>query len=96
LSFDSSPFAGFWFSFNRFSARLVLGVAAARSTHSGVLVAGIAGLVAGALSMAAGECISVHSQADTEKAELALERAELETPGPGLNQDSLFARLRIP
>jgi VIT1/CCC1 family predicted Fe2+/Mn2+ transporter len=63
------------------TASLVLGVAAANSTHSNVLVAGIAGLVAGAMSMAAGEYVSVHSQADTEQAELARERAELETDG---------------
>jgi VIT1/CCC1 family predicted Fe2+/Mn2+ transporter len=61
------------------TASLVLGVAAAHSTHSNILVAGIAGLVAGAMSMAAGEYVSVHSQADTEQAELARERAELET-----------------
>ncbi len=60
------------------TASLVLGVAAAHSTHSSVLVAGIAGLVAGAMSMAAGEYVSVHSQADTERAELKREREELE------------------
>jgi VIT1/CCC1 family predicted Fe2+/Mn2+ transporter len=59
------------------TASLVLGVAAAHATHSNVLVAGTAGLVAGAMSMAAGEYVSVHSQADTEQADLALERAEL-------------------
>ena len=47
------------------TASLVLGVAAADGTHSNVLVAGVAGLVAGAMSMAAGEYVSVHSQADT-------------------------------
>jgi VIT1/CCC1 family predicted Fe2+/Mn2+ transporter len=51
------------------TASLVLGVAAAHATHSNVLVAGVAGLVAGAMSMAAGEYVSVHSQADTEQAE---------------------------
>lgn len=61
------------------TASLVLGVAAAHATHSGILVAGIAGMVAGAMSMAAGEYVSVHSQADTEQAELARERAELDT-----------------
>jgi len=45
--------------------------------HSNVVVAGVAGLVAGAMAMAAGEYVSVHSQADTEQADLALERAEL-------------------
>jgi VIT1/CCC1 family predicted Fe2+/Mn2+ transporter len=59
------------------TASLVLGVAAAHATHSAVLVAGTAGLVAGAMSMAAGEYVSVHSQADTEKADLKLERDEL-------------------
>jgi VIT1/CCC1 family predicted Fe2+/Mn2+ transporter len=59
------------------TASLVLGVAAAHSTHSDVLVAGVAGLVAGSMSMAAGEYVSVHSQADTEHADLARERAEL-------------------
>lgn len=61
------------------TASLLLGVAAAGSNHAGVLVAGIAGLVAGAMSMAAGEYVSVHSQADTEKADLARERDELES-----------------
>ncbi len=60
------------------SASLVLGVAAAQSTHSTILVAGTAGLVAGAMSMAAGEYVSVHSQADTEQAELERELAELD------------------
>jgi vacuolar iron transporter family protein len=59
------------------TASLVIGVAAAQTPHSGILVAGLAGLVAGAMSMAAGEYVSVHSQADTEKADLARERAEL-------------------
>ena len=58
------------------TSSLVLGVAAARATHRSVLVAGVAGLVAGAMSMAAGEYVSVHSQADTEQADLAIERAE--------------------
>src|SRR5450755_2527836 len=58
------------------TSSLVLGVAAAHATHSNVLVAGVAGLVAGAMSMAAGECVSVRSQADTEQAELKIERAE--------------------
>jgi vacuolar iron transporter family protein len=61
------------------TASLVVGVAAASSSHSSILVTGVAGLVAGAMSMAAGEYVSVHSQADTEKADLARERIELET-----------------
>jgi VIT1/CCC1 family predicted Fe2+/Mn2+ transporter len=59
------------------TASLVIGVAAAGSSQGIVLVSGVAGLVAGAMSMAAGEFVSVHSQADTEKADLARERAEL-------------------
>lgn len=61
------------------TASLVLGVAAAGATRKGVIVAGMAGLVAGAMSMAAGEYVSVSSQADTEEADLALERRELAT-----------------
>ena len=59
------------------TASLVLGVAAAHGTMASILIAGGAGLVAGAMSMAAGEYVSVHSQADTEQAELEKERAEL-------------------
>jgi VIT1/CCC1 family predicted Fe2+/Mn2+ transporter len=59
------------------TASLLLGVSAANATHSDVLIAGVAGLVAGAMSMAAGEYVSVQSQADTEEADLALERTEL-------------------
>lgn len=59
------------------TASLVLGVAAAGATHPNVMLAGTAGLVAGAMSMAAGEYVSVHSQADTERAGLELERREL-------------------
>jgi len=59
------------------TSSLVLGVAASHATHSSILIAGIAGLVAGAMSMATGEYVSVHSQADTEKATLEQERAEL-------------------
>ncbi len=60
------------------TASLVLGVAAAQGSRSSVLVAGVAGLVAGAMSMAAGEYVSVHSQSDTEKADLERERHELQ------------------
>jgi VIT1/CCC1 family predicted Fe2+/Mn2+ transporter len=59
------------------TASLVLGVAAAHATHANILVAGVAGLVAGAMSMAAGEYVSVYSQADTEQADLERERKEL-------------------
>ncbi|MFA6311641.1 MAG: VIT family protein [Sterolibacterium sp.] len=60
------------------TASLVVGVAAAGASQATILLTGVAGLVAGAMSMAAGEYVSVHSQADTEKADLARERAELE------------------
>jgi VIT1/CCC1 family predicted Fe2+/Mn2+ transporter len=59
------------------TASLVVGVAAADASRGDVLIAGVAGLVAGALSMAAGEYVSVSSQADTERADLARERREL-------------------
>ena len=61
------------------TASLVLGVAAAGTSQTGILVAGVAGLVAGAMSMAAGEYVSVSSQSDTERADLARERVELST-----------------
>jgi len=60
------------------TASLVVGVAAADTGRGGILVAGIAGLVAGAMSMAAGEYVSVSSQSDTEKADLVRERRELQ------------------
>jgi vacuolar iron transporter family protein len=69
------------------TSSLVLGVAAAHATHSNILVAGVAGLVAGAMSMAAGEYVSVHSQADTEEAELELERAELKADDKGEHKE---------
>lgn len=58
------------------TSSLVLGVATAHGTHGSILVAGVAGLVAGSMSMAAGEYVSVHSQADTERADLDREKAE--------------------
>ena len=64
------------------TASLVVGVAAAHAAHGEVLVAGVAGLVAGAMSMAAGEYVSVSSQADTEKADLSRERKELDSDEP--------------
>ena len=63
------------------TASLILGVAAASATQGPVLVAGVAGLVAGAMSMAAGEYVSVSSQSDTEQADIARERIELATDG---------------
>jgi VIT1/CCC1 family predicted Fe2+/Mn2+ transporter len=62
---------------------LVIGVAAANASRSAVVTAGIAGLIAGAMSMAAGEYVSVSSQADSERADLARERSELETDDAG-------------
>ncbi len=59
------------------TASLIVGVAAANTSHENILLTGIAGLVAGAMSMASGEYVSVSSQADTENADLARERAEL-------------------
>ena len=70
------------------TASLVVGVAAADATHQDVLIAGVAGLVAGALSMAAGEYVSVSSQADTEQADLKRERHELATQ-PEAEEDEL-------
>lgn len=61
------------------TASLIVGVAAASASASEVLVAGVAGLVAGAMSMAAGEYVSVSSQSDTEQADIARERSELAT-----------------
>jgi len=60
------------------TASLIVGVAAANASHESILLAGTAGLVAGAMSMAAGEYVSVSSQSDTEKADLAIERRSLE------------------
>ena len=69
------------------TASLVLGVAAAHASHSNILVAGVAGLTAGAMSMAAGEYVSVHSQADTERADLELERRELDVDDKGEHKE---------
>lgn len=63
------------------TASLIVGVAASSTTHGGVIVAGVAGLVAGAMSMAAGEFVSVSSQADTEQADITRERQELASDG---------------
>jgi VIT1/CCC1 family predicted Fe2+/Mn2+ transporter len=72
------------------TASLIVGVAAAATTQSEVLIAGIAGLVAGAMSMAAGEYVSVSSQSDTERADLARERKEL-SESPEFELDELAA-----
>lgn len=69
------------------TASLIVGVAAAQAATGDILLAGIAGLVAGAMSMAAGEYVSVSSQSDTEKADLAREKAELEkSPQAEINE----------
>ena len=65
------------------TASLVVGVAASHATHGNVLVAGVAGLVAGAMSMGAGEYVSVSSQADTERADIEKERSELVADAEG-------------
>jgi VIT1/CCC1 family predicted Fe2+/Mn2+ transporter len=70
------------------TASLVVGVAAAAATRQQILVAGVAGVVAGALSMAAGEYVSVSSQSDTERADLNLEKRELATQ-PQVEEDEL-------
>lgn len=72
------------------TASLVVGVAAASSSQGNIVLTGVAGLVAGAMSMAAGEYVSVHSQADTEKADLAREAAELKKD-PAAEQRELAA-----
>ena len=69
------------------TASLVLGVAAAHAAHNDVLLTGVAGLVAGAMSMAAGEYVSVRSQADTEKAALDMERREIESDSEGEHRE---------
>jgi VIT1/CCC1 family predicted Fe2+/Mn2+ transporter len=69
------------------TASLIIGVAAANATHDSVMVAGVAGLVAGAMSMAAGEYVSVRSQADSEQAALDMERRELATDSKGEHRE---------
>ncbi len=63
------------------TASLLIGVAAAHASHRGIMVAGVSGLIAGAMAMAAGEYVSVSSQADTERADLAIESKGLEDDG---------------
>jgi vacuolar iron transporter family protein len=69
------------------TASLVLGVATSHASHGSILVAGVAGLVAGSMSMAAGEYVSVHSQADIEQADLDLERHQLKTDNKGEHRE---------
>src|SRR5690242_11103135 len=75
------------------TASLILGVASAAASSSNVLLTGVAGLVAGAMSMAAGEYVSVSSQSDTEHADLAREKREL-AANPAFEQDEL-ARIYV-
>ncbi|MDZ4254813.1 MAG: VIT family protein [Sulfuritalea sp.] len=72
------------------TSSLIVGVAAAGAGHASILLSGVAALVAGAMSMAAGEYVSVHSQADTEQADLARERVELDKD-PGAERRELAA-----
>jgi len=69
------------------TASLVLGVASAETSRNGILIAGTAGLVAGAMAMAAGEYVSVSSQADTEQADLAIERKGLQMDDEGEHRE---------
>jgi VIT1/CCC1 family predicted Fe2+/Mn2+ transporter len=69
------------------TSSLMLGVAAAQANHGNILLSGVAALVAGAMSMATGEYVSVHSQADTEAAALAQERTELEIDYAGESRE---------
>jgi VIT1/CCC1 family predicted Fe2+/Mn2+ transporter len=69
------------------TASLIIGVATSHATHANVMIAGVAGLVAGAMSMAAGEYVSVRSQADTEKAELEMEQSELNRDAKGEHRE---------
>ena len=69
------------------TASLIVGVAASNPEPPTLLLTGIAGLVAGAMSMAAGEYVSVHSQADTEQADLARERAEIANDAPAEHRE---------
>jgi VIT1/CCC1 family predicted Fe2+/Mn2+ transporter len=69
------------------TSSLVLGVAAAHATHGSLVITGAASLVAGAMSMATGEYVSVYSQADTERAALDQERAELEADVKGEHRE---------
>lgn len=69
------------------TSSLVIGVAASHASHSAVMVAGVAGLVAGAMSMASGEYVSVSSQADTERADLGIELRELNADREGEHRE---------
>ena len=76
------------------TASLIVGVAAASTSHGGIVLAGTSALVAGAMSMAAGEYVSVHSQADTEKADLERERKELQADEVGERNELMAIYMR--
>ena len=77
------------------TSSLILGVAASHATHNSILVAAVTSVVAGAMSMATGEYVSVQSQADTERAALEMERAELhENPGAEHHELSIIYTTR--
>ena len=76
------------------TASLVVGVAAANASHADIVVTAVAGLVAGAMSMAAGEYVSVHSQADAEKADLERERKELQADEVGERNELMAIYMR--
>jgi VIT1/CCC1 family predicted Fe2+/Mn2+ transporter len=76
------------------TASLLIGVAAAQSTHSGILIAGVAAITAGAMSMAAGEYISVSSQSDTENADIQREASELKNNFPAELEGGVSRSLR--
>jgi VIT1/CCC1 family predicted Fe2+/Mn2+ transporter len=76
------------------TASLLVGVAAAYASHENIVITGIAGLVAGSMSMATGEYVSVHSQADSEKAALAQEKHELATDPDGEHRELMAIYMR--
>lgn len=76
------------------TASLLVGVAAANASHGNILLTGIAGLVAGAMSMATGEYVSVHSQADSEKAALHQEKMELAADPDGEHRELMAIYMR--
>ena len=79
------------------TASLIVGVAASNAPHGHIVLSGLAGLVAGAMSMAAGEYVSVHSQADNERAEIDRERRELRSDSEGEHRElaAIYRRARL-
>src|SRR5919112_1520661 len=76
------------------TASLLVGIAAAHGSRGGIVIAGAAGLVAGAMSMAAGEYVSLRSQADTEEAALEVERQELQEDEAGEHKEMTSIYIR--